>query len=246
MKFKAALFALLATFISFGSHAQLTVDTSLPDQVFGIGIRMGGSVSNTSSNQAQEVNSVKTYVGDWKGGFTAGAVVDINLREFFAIQPGFYYSSSSHGYVSTGTNADNFAYVINSTSTAHRFRVPILASFRFNLGNDVKLIAEAGPYFDWGFGGNQEYNYNVFDGTDPSKDLHKRSYFGNVSRRYDCGLEFGVGASYGRYSLHVHYLAGARNVVLPNSCVDPGATSAECNRLSGHNKMWQFTIGYKI
>lgn len=237
------------------ASAQLTLNTMHPERPVSFGLRVGGNVSNTSTNQASLMPAIEMFSPDWRGGFTAGFVADLNIREYISVQPGIFYTSASHGSksVSIGTDAEQplpFASITSTTSVAHYIQIPILASLKLEAGPHIKLIAEAGPYFAWGFGGHEKYTVNRYDGNigNPAFRPHKRDYFGhgNVAHSFDWGFKMGVGASFGKFLVSAHYLAGCRDVLRPEACVDLNANPMLRAGVKGYNKMWQFTAGYNF
>ncbi len=232
--------------------AQLVINTAQPERPVTLGVRAGGNVSNTSSNEMSLMPTFGMYAPNWKGGFTGGVVVNLNIREYISIQPGFFYSSASHGFkrMSIGPNEEGYQFVTvtTSNSTAHYFQVPVMASFKMECGPHIKLLAEAGPYFAWGVGGNEKYVTNRYNATpeNPADRTHKRDYFGSegVGYTFDWGFKMGVGVSFGRFVIGAHYLAGCRDVLRPTACIDPNSNPMLCAGVKGYNKMWQFTIGY--
>ena len=68
------------------------IDTGMPDKSIGVGIRFGVNTSNSSG-------SLKGYSDNtsysWRTGFNTGVVVDLNVREFFSIQPGLFFENRS-------------------------------------------------------------------------------------------------------------------------------------------------------
>ena len=240
--------------------AQFTINTAHPERVITVGVRAGGNVSNTSSNESDLLPAINMYDGEWKGGFTMGVVADLNIREYISIQPGVFYSSASHGFkrMSIGRTlpteeypvGTDYATATSSSSTAHYFQVPLLVSFKVEAGPKIKLIAEAGPYFAWGLGGHEKYSIKNFDGSPAggATPTHKRDYFGRggISRTYDWGFKMGVGVMFDRISINAHYLAGCRDVLRPSACNDPNADPMILAGVDGYNKMWQFTLGYNF
>lgn len=237
------------------SSAQIVINTAPADRPVSFGVRIGGNVSNTSTNEASLMPAIEMYSPNWRGGVTAGFVADLNIRQYISIQPGIFYSSASHGFkrVSIGSDVDQplpFASITTSTSVAHYIQVPVMASMKFECGPHIKLIGEVGPYFAWGFGGHEKYTVNRYDGNtgNPADRRHKRDYFGNggVSHRFDWGFKMGAGVAFGDFIISAHYLAGCRDILGTDACNDPNADPMLRAGVKGHNKMWQFTAGYNF
>lgn len=243
--------AIAAIACAITASAQFVINTAHPERPVTFGVRVGGNVSNTSTNEMSLMPAFGMYSPKWKGGVTAGVVADLNIREYISIQPGFFYSSAAHGFKRMSIGPDEvgteFVTVTSSNSLAHWLQVPILASFKVECGPHIKLFAEAGPYFAWGIGGSEKYSTKRYTGVPgtPGNIEHKRDYFGagGVSSTFDWGFKMGVGVSFGRFQLAAHYLAGCRDVVKPSACIDPNADPMLRAGVDGYNKMWQFTAG---
>lgn len=269
MKLQLLTLAAAAALCSAPAAAQFSIDTSAPQRLVTVGVRVGGNVSNTSSNETDLSSAIRMYTPSWKGGMTLGVVADINLREYISIQPGLFYTYASHGFdrLTVGYETAHpedptlieYASATSSTSRLSYFQLPIMVSFKMNMGPKVKVLAEAGPYFQWGMGGTERFSREVFKGNpvvpgeDASAPKHERKYFGNghVAGVYDWGFKMGVGVMFSHISLNVHYLAGCRNVLKHTAFDDypqpaPGEPAAGLPGLKGYNKMWQFTLGYNF
>ena len=75
--------------------AQSVVDKSAPDSYLNFGVRVGLTSSNLSTD-IPEIGENSNF--SWRNGFTAGVAVDINFRNYFSIQPGFFFENRSHNY----------------------------------------------------------------------------------------------------------------------------------------------------
>ncbi len=74
--------ALLLIGISVSSQAQTLIDYGVPAKLFQVGVRAGFNTSNLTTNYDDAFQDIKWNHNQWKGGFSAGMVVDINLRNF--------------------------------------------------------------------------------------------------------------------------------------------------------------------
>lgn len=218
-RFAAAAVLLLSGMIPAG--AQELIDFSAPDRLISYGVRVGFNVSNqTSPDKALNLDS-------WGTGFMAGAVVDLNFRDFFALQPGFFFECRSHDYsyitgVSGASEQSEYGH-----TRGYWFTVPLLAQFRINPAYRLRVSFDAGPMFAFGIGGSDK-------GTFQYEELrlsYDNGYF-NSRRKFNFGFKFGVGARYAdHYYLGVHYEAGTGDVYKNDI---PG----------GNHKAWTFTLGY--
>lgn len=241
---KKLFFALSVLAVATSASAADFADTSAPDNIVEVGLRFG----ITSSTVGADIP--KSVAGDcdfaWKRGFSAGAVVDLNIRDFFSVRPGFFFENRSYDYTTVSHNPDMRALAVNFGRT-HRnsFSVPVLASFHFNISNAVRWNVEAGPYFSFGLGSGKDKvksvavsapeaaagNYAYIDG--------KRDYYGDGEwqhRKFDCGFQIGTGVEIKRhYVVNLSYQRGLRNV-----------SASHDNGWSMKNKGWTFAIGYKF
>ncbi|MDE5975740.1 MAG: PorT family protein [Muribaculaceae bacterium] len=230
MKIYSFLFSLLFAFAStFSVSASDFFDTGAPDHLFSFGIRAGVNTSNRTLSKkyisAWNVNS-------WGTGFDTGLVVDINLRQYLSIQPGFFYESRSGNYAYMQNYID-FAgadehFIQLGKSRSYFFTIPVMCSLRFNLSSNVKWIAELGPYAQMKLHSSEnESIYVIHPQTDGSLLKNPLSM-----KTVDVGLKIGTGIQVaGHYSFNIHYLAGGNNV-----WKEPYK--------GGKNKAWAFTLGY--
>lgn len=224
--------------------AQTIIDTSAPSKVVNMGFRIGFNTSNLTTNFDEAYPQIVWNHTQWRPGFTMGAVVDINLRNCFAIQSGLYFKSR---------NSD-FHYLINNMSLeaieghwgAYYLEIPILASFRLGVAELAQAQIDLGPYFATGFGGKVDYTvYSTVRDTyfEPYVEANsgKGDYFGDkgIARRGDWGLKFGLGF----LVMQKFYIGAHYNF----SCMNMMRDSKEATkRISGHNKAWTFTVGYNF
>lgn len=232
MKATKLLFVSLLLAAATQASAVNFLDTSAPDKLFTTGVRIGVNSSNRtfSKDYFPEWN-----VNSWGTGFDAGVVIDLHLRDFLSLQPGFFFDSRSGNYAYAQKYWENGIEDI-LTQMGHykvyNFNIPILACFHFNLNEYLRWNVEAGPYFQFRLKATDNNRIQViYPQTGPFEPLlftyAKNNFF-------DVGVKFGTGFTLNkRYSLFVHYLAGCRNVwKIPYQ--------------GGKNKEWLFTIGYDI
>ena len=226
--------------------AQLTIDTSNTDRPFNIGVRVGANTSNLSNNMLNVVPGIHSSSVDWKAGFVGGVVVDIKMRNFFALQPGFFFETRSDSFQRVKVTDGDVTHmeIVDGDRSSSYFKIPILASFRFMIGSNVEWQIEAGPYFSFGLGGSEKYSL-LTAGEPDNGSLYKRPLFGDKGfvKPYDWGFKMGTGlVLMEHWYVGIHYEAGCRNVLKPNA----HASNTSFPDLSGHNKAWDFTIGYNF
>lgn len=243
------LSVIIAAILALGTmhgNAQLRIDTSNATRPFNIGVRIGANTSNLSNNMLDVVPSIHSSSVDWKAGFTGGAVVDILMRNFFAIQPGLFFETRSDSFqrVTVIEGDATHMSVTEGDHSSSYLKIPVLASFRFMIGSTAEWQIEAGPYFSFGLGGNEKYS-TLVSGQPATERRYKRSYFGSdgIVKSYDWGFKMGMGLLFKEHwYAGIHYEAGCRNVLKSNAHSD----NALFPDLSGHNKTWDFTIGYNF
>lgn len=233
MKTIRLFFGILALTAVNLTHAQEFFSTSPAETTFGFGARLGINSSNLTflkpAFPAWNVNS-------WGTGFDIGFVADLNLREYLTIQPGIFYESRSGNYAYAQNFFDKSGQVSDFTQLGHyrsyNINIPIMASVRFNLTENLRWIVEAGPYaqmriHDTASGKIQVIYPQASSSAPVIVETAKTNFF-------DFGLKIGTGFSlYKRYSIFVHYMGGMKNV-----WKSPLA--------GGHNKAWVFTAGYDL
>ena len=218
--FKLILPVILLT-VSLSSYATNFFDTSKPETPFGLGVRLGLN----ASNQTRSDHNLTSNLDGWGTGFNAGAIFDLNIRNYISIQPGFFFESRSNNYTYI-YNADiNSNHKIEYGHTRHfSFKIPIVASFRLNPADNVSLHLDLGTYFSYGFAGSD-------NGTVIDKYTYEDGYFDNRNN-FDFGFKMGMGLKFMKhYYAGIHYEAGVLDVWKDKA-------------LCGRHKAWTFTIGY--
>lgn len=225
------LLSILLT-LGLSSYAENFMSTEPADRLFNIGVRLGINSSNRTfgKDYFNEWN-----VNSWGTGMDVGAILDLNLRDFFSLQPGFFYESRSGNYAYSQTYyklGDPDKYSQMGHFRTYSFVVPVMASFRFNLTDNLRWIAEAGPYAQFQLHSTDNDKIVVIDPQKSPSSLVSTSVA--KTQFFDFGLKIGTGFSlFKKYSLYIHYMAGGKKV-----WKSPHA--------GGHNKAWVFTLGYDL
>lgn len=203
--------------------------TAQTETIFDLGVRVGVNTSNRTLSSS--IASIWNH-NSWGTGFDAGAVCDINFRDFISVQPGFFFESRSGAFTYMSTaylNGESFVKTQVGKGREYLFTIPVVGSLHFNLANNLRWNVDFGPYF-------QIKLKSTFDGKfsyPEATPIGGLEYFNNVkTAKCDFGLKMGTGLDIHRhYYVGVHYLAGLLNPWNPG-------------KLGGHNKEWMFTIGY--
>lgn len=208
------------------------------DKLFTLGARIGLNTSNATLSE----KVVGGYnVNGWGTGFDIGAVCDLNIRDYLSVQPGLFYQSRSndYSYVYPGAAAEGNTF--NLTQLGH-FRsyhlvIPVMASFHFNVSDDVRWDVDAGPYISFCLGSSR--NDKSVVASDDIGDWMEP--FDQKAKRTDVGLKFGTALQVlGHYYIGVHYMAGMRG---PWKDIKYDNVKVGCG---GANKAWTFTLGYNF
>lgn len=226
MKFNMKSFSIAAMITAgiLSANAQL-FDTSKADNVFNLGVRLGMNMANVSaSGPALDWNH-----DSWGSGFEAGVIADINIREWFSIQPGFFYQSRSNSYTHIlGYGPDQNINVGHTLYYA--FYVPVMFQARLNVTDRLRWSLEAGPYISFGVG-YKDKGITII----PAPQQHFNNGYFDSHKKTVTGLKFGTGLELDRhYYLGIHYMAGFGNAWKENEAI------------TGRNKAWTFTLGYNF
>lgn len=239
--------AIAITFSAQNASSQVLFDTGRPAKLIQLGVRMGFNSSNLSTNYDDITPGLVWNHTQWKNGFNAGFVADINFTNFFAIQPGIFFKSRNNDYHYLVRNEGNLTAIEGNWGGKY-FEIPILASLRLGVAELAQLQVDFGPYFATGFGGKVKSTVFTTAPTDyldsnTASYQSKGDYFGDkgLVKRYDWGFKMGVGfLLMQHYYIGAHYSAGSRNV-LQEIVTEAGTWEA-----NGKNKMWSFTLGYNF
>lgn len=206
--------------------------TAEPEQFCTLGARIG---VNTSNRTISDSYFNLWNQNAWGTGFDIGVVADLNIKNFVSIQPGFFYESRSGSFAYQSplyAGADNpIVYTQLGKGRSYMFTIPVVASFHFNILDELRWNVDCGPYL-------QIKLKSTFDKkfTYPEPQYNTVPvYVGDVrTAKCDVGLKIGTGLDiFQHYYIGVHYLAGFLHAWNPG-------------KLGGHNKAWMFTIGYNL
>lgn len=132
-----------------------------------VGLNINGMKNNIHNNDVSKIFGDKPYVLDVhnKAGINFGVNVDIPIMKSLWINTGVYYSSTGAKFsfkqdnskIVEGTFLDDYT----ANVTMHNVRVPVQASYRYNINNSYQLQVNLGPYFAYGFGGKAYIHNDV-------------------------------------------------------------------------------------
>lgn len=132
-------------------------------QESGFGVRLGMNISNLSQKfdgTVDDGESKSDYEIDFKSriGVKVGVIYDWGLSEAFYIQPGLYFTTRGGKY---GEGDEDGKY--EEKWNLSYLQLPILASYRIPLNDNMKLHINAGPYLACGLGGKVKWEV-TYDG----------------------------------------------------------------------------------
>lgn len=120
------------------------------DELFTFGARLGVNTSNRTLGDDAYPSCY--HHESWGNGLDVGAVVSLNIRDYLAIQPGFFFETRSGAYTIMGTaegsglSSDGSEIAQAGRRRSYNFTVPVLAVFGFNVTDGLRWNVEAGPY----------------------------------------------------------------------------------------------------
>ena len=183
------------------------------DQPVTFGIRGGVNFAKQTASSNGYNFSAKNNVG-----FNVGVCVDIPMMESLYLQSGLYYTVKGYKLEEDGET---------EKATPAYLEIPILASYRYNLGSSTQLQVNFGPYLAYGIGGKYKWEYEG-----ESEDM---DYFDdeNDTKRFDAGLAFGAGVTFGHIFVGINYDLGLTNIIKDG---DDGSLKNRCLSINvGYN-----------
>ncbi len=186
-------------------------------QESGFGVRASLNLSNVNNKYDGEVGSGESksdYEYDFKNrvGFKIGVIYDWGISESFYIQPGLYFTTRG---AKIKESEEDYKY--EEKWKLNYLQLPILASYRIALSDNVKWHINAGPYVAVGVGGKVKWevtddgdtdkgDYKAFGTADEDSDQEKGGL-----KRFDAGLSFGTGVSINKFYVGLTYDLGLVN-----------------------------------
>ena len=224
--------------VSSISHAQTPLK---------LGLRAGLNISNITERHVS-VGSLVDNAENWGKGFVIGAVVDIPLSRYFALQPGFFYDRRTADFAASftqdvQTENGTISSLIHDegTTTTNWFHVPMLVSYKFSPVKEFGIHLELGPYIALGVAGTCKYSNALVDGDAIATEVQEISvsaFKGDDALYFDTDWGFKAGGGillFEHYYLGAHYLFGLRNLAKNKQLVS-----------KSHTREWQFTLGYNF
>ncbi|MDR0892814.1 MAG: PorT family protein [Mediterranea sp.] len=136
--------------------------------------------------------NISTFINDEeadaKVGYSLGVGMEYRFNPLFSIQPSLLFTTKG---------ASGKASLANIKVTPKYLELPIMAAFRFAVGNEQNIVVKAGPYLAYGIGGKYSVTVNGINLSFPIfKDTSLGTDYGNMdvpaAERFDFGLGLGV------------------------------------------------------
>ncbi|OAV67289.1 hypothetical protein Barb4_02526 [Bacteroidales bacterium Barb4] len=193
-------------------------------------------ITNTDAQvsfSAKVIGGLPGYIGDvdetfsdrdaetkFKVGFKIGAGVNYAFSNNFSLQSGLFFSQKGAKYEGEeeGQRDGDPAVPIAVTYNPLYLEIPVLAAYKFQMTDQVKLSLSAGPYLAYGLGGKakQEETYGDIklsvDANLFSKTKRSDENINALLKRFDAGLAFGAEAEIGKILVSLNYDLGLYNI----------------------------------
>jgi hypothetical protein len=171
---------------------------------FRIGARAG---LNASTMTGETVPVIADGPGvEGKTGFQAGAVGELSLGRFFAIQPGLLFSPA--GYTSPSAEGYDEALMTYGFNYLH---VPLNALIKLPIGKRGGIYIYLGPYAAYAVNG--KYKMETFENKKSVKTDKTNVQFGKGGiKRFDAGAGFGLGFQAGAMQVDLGMTMGMVNL----------------------------------
>ncbi|MGM9827803.1 MAG: porin family protein [Muribaculaceae bacterium] len=154
-----------------------------------------------------------THVKRWSGvkaGLNIGVMAEKPILNSLSIKAGIFYTMKG----TVGNNDGGFGGNLKTTFSPSYLEIPLLASYRYTLNDDIRLQFDFGPYFAFGLHGKDVKKYSGSNVAHDSKT--EIDLFGGDNpqlKRFDFGFRFGPQVVWkNRYSAALAYEVSAINI----------------------------------
>ena len=144
-----------------------------------------------------------------KVGYQIGVGMEYAITDMWSVRPSLLF-------ITKGAKSD---YTIDdegykSTYNPMYLQLPIMAAASFDLSDNMKFVAKAGPYIGFGIGGKikdeftydgatTEVKYDIFDDLVEDGDVEYKA-----AKRFDFGLGIGAGLEFGKIMVNLDAMFG--------------------------------------
>lgn len=192
------------------SKILLAAAIAIPAAAQAEGWNFGAEAGYVYSNLATE-----EYNAKGRSGFKFGLDAEYTLRNNVAFETGLAYIRK--GSTVTGEKMNGFAVSEVKYAEMDYLQIPVMAGYKFRLGNGFSLKPEAGAYFAVGLGGDSFITgRNPFDQPYTARVSTFKSPEGQIPYRgvdrCDGGLSFALNANYKHFGIKAQYDLGLATV----------------------------------
>lgn len=245
-----SLLAIAATAMLAQAQSAPAIDKSRPEKTVTFGLRAGMNSSGIKTNYISRQPELIQSNFYWHSGLQVGAVADLNLRRYLAVETGIFWER--HGYDAAMMAATAKEDYMGSQFTRVRYNVlsiPILLSVRLNILSNAVWNIDFGPYFSYGFSGSKEMDSYIAFAEDNGElvfdhNITKPKYFDADPKdflavnRFDWGAKIGTGLTFfNHYTIGVYYQHSIKNL---SKNYEGGAD------YSLRNCCWSVNLGYNF
>lgn len=145
--------------------------------------------------------------GELLHGGRAGVAADITVYDGgmsrISIQPGVDFAMKGYQYKKE-TKVGETTLGANASQTLYYVDIPVLANFAFDLGNDLGVFVNAGPYLGVGVSGTSKGGLQIGNWKPESKsDIKPFDKDNGIYNRLDWGAQVGAGVEYNHFQVGV-------------------------------------------
>lgn len=175
-----------------------------------------------------------TEESSFNPGFHIGATAALAITDEFSIESGLIANTRGFRIITEGqtfnvttTNMLNLLYV----------DIPVLGRYTSEIGDDLKVFGNFGPYLGIGVSGEQKLTveFNGDKTTDTESVSFGNETFNDDLKRLDYGLTIGGGIEWNRILLGASFDLGLANLAL---IIDDGSRI--------RNRVLKVSVGYRI
>lgn len=173
-------------------------------------ITFGARAGLNFDSQKQSAGNESKTLGN-KAGFHLGAVADVPLASYVPSLPAWFYFQPGLYLTTKGSKESNSGqgFSVTSTASLYYLELPLLASVKYPLTDDIKVRAHFGPSIGFAVSGKAKIETTGGGQTESTEG----NYFESDNRsRFHFGLGFGAGVDYKQFYLGLGYDLGLSNI----------------------------------
>lgn len=196
----------------------------------GLSVKAGLSINNGSVSYEGNSYEDYSYNVNSKVGFHLGVGYEIPFNERFSFETGLILDSRGYNLGYEEEKGYGYTYKVvdvNASVSIYSFTIPALAKGRIEVGNDINLFANVGPYANIILSGKQ----TVGNVSETIKFDDKEQLF--FKKRFNLGLHIGAGVEYKNYVAGLGYDLGLTNL-------------ADRDNVKSKLHTFKISVGYKF